>query len=373
MPDKHVQFRCLEVRQPIGSFYIGVIKSSDLVRISYADIRRLDRELDDYLGIQRTLSPKRVEELERYVNTIDATFPTSIILAISSSDAEYDQKSGILTVRDDDEVAKIIDGQHRIKGLSAYDGEQFDINLTIFVDMDIEDQAMVFATINLAQTKVNKSLVYDLYEYTKTRSPQKTAHNIARLLNSRDGSPFFQRIKILGTATKGLLQTITQATFVESLLKMISGTDKNAFDDRERLKRHQPLERTKRSEAKTLIFRNMFIDQKDAEIAHVVWDYFDAVKKRWPQAWSGIETVGNILPRTNGFKAFMRFLPEAYTKIGAHEKPSSTDAFYNLFTQFRLRDGDFNVDNFKPGAQGENDLFKALNAGKLTTRTDAQP
>lgn len=239
--------------------------------------------------------------------------------------------------------------------------------------MDIEDQAMVFATINLAQTKVNKSLVYDLYEYTKTRSPQKTAHNIARLLNSRDGSPFFQRIKILGTATKGLLQTITQATFVESLLKMISGTDKNAFDDRERLKRHQPLERTKRSEAKTLIFRNMFIDQKDAEIAHVVWDYFDAVKKRWPQAWSGIETVGNILPRTNGFKAFMRFLPEAYTKIGAHEKPSSTDAFYNLFTQFRLRDGDFNVDNFKPGAQGENDLFKALNAGKLTTRTDAQP
>ena len=175
---------CLEVTQPIGTFYIGVIDCRELVRISYADIRRLDRELDDYLGIQRTLSPKRVDEIRRYSRTLDATFPTGIILAISSDDANYDPTSRKMRIRDGEEVAKIIDGQHRIRGLADYSEDNFQLNVSIFIDMDVEDQAMVFATINLAQTKVNKSLVYDLYEYTKSRSPQKTAHNIARLLTA---------------------------------------------------------------------------------------------------------------------------------------------------------------------------------------------
>lgn len=79
-----IEIPCMEVSQPIGTFYIGVMNSDDLLRISFADIRHLDRDLDNYLGIQRKLSKKRVGELQKYVNTIDATFPTAVILAISS-------------------------------------------------------------------------------------------------------------------------------------------------------------------------------------------------------------------------------------------------------------------------------------------------
>src|SRR5262249_54165536 len=141
MNDGRIEIRCLELVQPIGTFYIGVMDASDVVRISVADIRRIDRELDDYLGIQRKLSPKRVEELQQYVRQVDATFPTSIILSISSKNASYNRKSSVMSISDHPEVANIIDGQHRIKGLEGYEDGEFQLNVTIFIDMELEDQA----------------------------------------------------------------------------------------------------------------------------------------------------------------------------------------------------------------------------------------
>ena len=55
--------------------------------ITFFDVRRRiaeERDVERYLGIQRPLQPRRVDELRDYVNFIDATFPTSIILAIDS-------------------------------------------------------------------------------------------------------------------------------------------------------------------------------------------------------------------------------------------------------------------------------------------------
>ena len=97
-------------------------------------------------------------------------------------------------------VAKIIDGYHRIAGLEKQEGKweygQFELNVTIFIDMDPEDEAIVFSTINKQQTKPSNSLAYDLFELAKTRSPQKTSHNIARLFNKEQGNPFYKKIKL---------------------------------------------------------------------------------------------------------------------------------------------------------------------------------
>src|SRR5436309_3886810 len=166
-----ITFRCLEVVQPIGTFYVGAMDSADLVAISYGDIRRLEqRDIEKYLGIERPLNNQRVDEIRKYVNTIDATFPTAVILAVKSEDAEFNEQLNAMSLTRHDGVAKIIDGQHRIAGLKSYVGPAFVVNVAIFVDMDIEDQATVFSTINLAQTQVGKSLVYDLYDYAKSRS-----------------------------------------------------------------------------------------------------------------------------------------------------------------------------------------------------------
>src|SRR5690606_13459203 len=99
-------------------------------------------------------------------------------------------------------------------------GEPFQINVSIFVGIDLPEQAKIFATVNLAQTKVNKSLVYDLEALARKRNPYKTCHHVAVALDSNEDSPLYQRIKRLGVATPGrAYEPLTQASFVEALVK----------------------------------------------------------------------------------------------------------------------------------------------------------
>jgi DGQHR domain-containing protein len=204
-------------------------------------------------------------------------------LAIEDEYAAYDPKKMLLTVRNCREgedrpstnirrIARVIDGQHRIEGLYSFKGETFEVPVTIFVGSDISDQAYVFATVNLEQTKVNKSLAYDLYELAKTRGPEKTCHNIAVALDSDKESPFYKRIKRLGVATAGRTgEKITQAQFVQNLLPYIS---KDPKKDRDALLNNQRLEKIDLKNSKRLIFRNMFIDARDLDITQIIFNYF---------------------------------------------------------------------------------------------------
>jgi DGQHR domain-containing protein len=360
-----LQIPCIEIQQPIGKFYICAIDSRDLVNISFADRRRIEndeRDIEVISGIQRPLAPKRVTELRKYVTSIDASFPTAIILAMNSADAVYNEEAHTMTIKNDANVAKIIDGQHRIEGLVGYKGEKFQLNITVFVGMDMEDQALMFATINLKQTPVGKSLAYDLYEFAETRSPQKSCHNIARLLNSREGSPFYQRIMILGTATGKPNETLTQAAFIDPLIKYITLNPITAMEDRDVLKRGRTLTEITPDviRAKKLIFRNLFIQGRDAEIAKIVWNYFAAVEQRWPKAWE-LKRPGIVLNRTTGYRALMRFLPLAYLSL-ARDIVIPTAEFKAIFDRVKLNEDDFTPERFKPGTSGQSELYRKLQA-----------
>lgn len=352
----------LELKQHIGSFYIGVVEARDLVTISFADVRRADgRDLERHIGTQRDLSEGRVSEIKKYVTTVDACFPTGVILAISSEHVEFtktEDGAPAIAIDRDNKVAKIIDGQHRIAGFEGYAGEPFYLNVTIFVDMDIEDQAMVFATINLKQTKVSKSLAYDLYEFAEARSPHKTCHNIAKLMNFRDGSPLKKFIKLLGKSTDEELASLTQSTFVDRMLKLIS---RDAMLDKDLIKRGRLPARAANDDQRKLLFRNLFIDGKDAEITLVLWEYFLAVKERWPTAWLD-RSRGAILGRSTGFAALLRLLPEVVVRITA--KPLDQDSsvidkgeFIAILNLIRIGDEDFTSSNYLPGSSGEGKLF----------------
>lgn len=362
---------CIQVTQPIGSFFLAAIDSKLLCEITYSDVRRMEgeREVETYLGIQRPLNRKRVEEIREYVKTVDACFPTAVILAIDGRCATYDANSRTLTIKSFEdsidaerninrlEIAKVLDGQHRIEGLRNYSGPSFEVNVSIFIDMDIENQAYVFSTVNLAQTKVNKSLVYDLFEYAKARSPQKTCHNIAVALDSLDGGPFYKRIKRLGTATEGRFsETLTQATFVESLIGYLTS---NKAADRDLYMRGKTPKHANAEQLEKYIFRNMFIDERDLEIADVILNYFEAIRQTWPDAWDKGGS-GWMLNKTNGFKALMRLLRPAYLHCVRPGKVPSVGDFASLFKRSALTDEDFTVERFKPGTSGETALYQEL-------------
>jgi DGQHR domain-containing protein len=355
---------CIEVEQPIGKFYIGAINSNELVSISFADRRKIqkgERDIEIISGIQRPLAPKRVIEIRKYVTNIDASFPTGIILAISSDDARFDKSTHTMKIRNKDNVARIIDGQHRIEGLVGFEGK-FQLNVTMFVEMDMEDQALLFSTINLKQTVVSKSLVYDLFELAESRSPQKTCHNIARLLNAKESSPFYRRIMILGLATGSPNETLTQAAFIEPLMRYITDNPITAMEDRDKLKRGKKLSEIGADEIRVrkLIFRNLFIQERDAEIALIVRNYFTAVAQRWPTAWE-LKQPGLILNRTTGYRALMRFLPLAYLSLG-RDIALPTSEFKGIFNRVKLDDKDFTPERFKPGSSGQSDLYEKLQA-----------
>lgn len=362
--DKEISFPCIEVQQPIGVFYLASMPADFLTDITYVDIREIaDNQLDKYLGIQRKVDASRKKELEQYVNTVDACFPSGIILSIPEECAYYDAQKHEMRLQATsekhyDEIAKVLDGQHRIVGLRGYKGDMhsFELNVSIFIGADLEEQAYIFSTVNLAQTKVNKSLVYDLYELATSRSPQKLCHNIAVALNSIDDSPFFHRIKRLGCATPGRdNETITQATFVKALIVYIS-TDPTG--DRDIYKRKAIPKEVSDKEHHKLIFRNMMIREQDMLITDILFNYFTAIQKRWPEDWNCVGQ-GNILNKTNGFRALMRFLREAYLHVvKSYDKAPSVDEFYNLLTRIKL--SDFSVENYAPGSSGESKLYHDL-------------
>lgn len=367
-----ISFPCIRVRQPIGEFYIGSIKSNELVKLTWVDVRRLEKEKRDfesYLGIQRPLDKKRVSEIQQYVKTADACFPSAVILAVPSICASYDEAGHIMTLSNSignenpedniilGQVCKVLDGQHRIEGLKDYKGDDFEVNVSLFVEMDIAEQAYVFSTVNLAQTKVNKSLVYDLYDLAKSRSPQKVCHNIAVAIDAHSKSPLHQRIKRLGTATQGRLnETITQSTFVEALLKYISpspNVDRDVY-----LRGRKPSADGVDVQNKYFL-RTMFLAEKDVELADIIWNYFDAVKERWPVAWEA-SGKGLMLNKTNGFKALMRFLRPAYLFLSGPGGVPSVKDFKKIFDRIGLEDKDFTIDRYKPGAGGESELYRDL-------------
>lgn len=362
----------IEVNQPIGRFYVASMKCKDILEIARFDIRRIERDetndIDNYFGIQRKPSPNRLKEISEYVKFVDATFPNNIVIAIKSLESEVsDEKirnikveNGKLSIRRNEMIAQIIDGQHRLLGLQkAIDDnplfsdnlkEDFELPVTIYVDMDIENQSMVFATINKAQTKVNKSLVYDLYDLANTRSPYRTAHNIVRVLNENNKSPLKNKIKMLGVADDNLNETIAQATIVECIVKYIS---KNGLKDRDDLKRKVRLEI---GNDKKLFFRNWFIQEKDLLIARTLLNYFLSIQEKWETAWNN----NSILVKSTGIIAFMNLLSDLIKDKQFTEKEFSKELFDEIFSNVQINDNDFNNDNYPSGGIGQSKLRKEL-------------
>jgi DGQHR domain-containing protein len=385
MDSNKISFRVNKISQPLGDFFIGNIKARDLVKISYADVRRIegeDREVERYLGIQRPLDKIRVAQIRKYLESPDAAFPTGIILAIDQNCAEIEQNN-LLVIKSYeaenpensitiDTVAKVLDGQHRIAAflndVGNYDEslnnhfQDFELNVVIFIGLDIDEQANIFATVNLAQTKVSRSLVYDLEGLAKSRSPFKTCHQIAVALDSADKrSPLYHRIKRLGVKTKGRdeLEPLTQAVFVESLVKLISS---DPFGDRTIYMKGKIPKYISQNELIKLPFRNMFIGEKDKNIALILFNYFTSIQNKWPIAWTELNKEGNILPRSNAFKAFVRFLRLAYITIVKNEigRIPTVEEFRKILNKVNASDNDFTSGNFRPGSGGESAFYKLL-------------
>ena len=170
-------------------------------------------------------------------------------------------------------------------------------------------------------------------------------------------------IKRLGVATPGRSEeTLTQAAFVEPLLKMLS---ENPMKDRDCYLRNKRPDKISKDLLKKHPLQHLFVEEKDFEITDIIWNYFLAVKTRWPDAWSSRDK-GVILNKTNGYRALMRFLTHIYNnKAFKISQVPSTDQFVTIFSDIPIDDKDFNINNFPPGSSGESAMLAAFVNRKL--------
>ena len=352
-----LKFPYLEYEQPIGTFYMTVVRDDVLAQI--VDVRRRDdssvhslsmwdnkvRNRDE--GVQRQKSEERVKKISNYCADPDATFPTPIIVSVYS-DIEFVDDGHVfcLDIKEGGTIGDVIDGQHRLIGIanSQYSSE-FMLPVALMFNLTIEEKAYVFSIINSTQTKVSMSLIYDLFDLSTKRSPQKTAHEIARSLNKMQDSPFYNRLKMLGKKEKEqCFATLSQGTFVKQLLTLMSkDPDKDSYD----LKRGDVL-----YSDKNLPFRDYFIHEQDEVILKILLNCFTALKKVFPEEWECPNK--NVLWKTTGYGAIVKAFPTLYEK-GDSLNDLSTDFFIDCFARLRdymhLRKMNFSNEFFSGGGE----------------------
>lgn len=289
----------LEIQQPIGSFYVGKMFAKDIIAISKVSQRHGN------FGHQRQLKEKRAKEIAMYCKDPDATFPTPIILSVSSNAFSIVENSldGFVCFEYDEtnKSAELLDGQHRIAGIEKAINFDYELPVIFMFDLTEEQKAYVFSIINGTQVKVDKSLIFDLFDLNEAKSPYKTCHQIARALNSDPHSPFYRRLKMLEKREHSS-ETISQSTFVSNLCGLISVSPQ---EDAIRLK--QGMELVNSPDGKT-VFRKYFINNHEDVILKILSNYYGAAADIFKHEWNNPQEY--VLTKTVGFSGMMMALKE---------------------------------------------------------------
>ncbi len=296
---------------------------------------------------QRKEKGERVAEIKKFLNTEEfAMFPNSIIatcdllnneLDIDSTDefdeavvSELHEKNNLsfLQTKDDKTYLYIpylpnsiliIDGQHRVKGLGKANDDvknNFDLLVSFIIEYGRSTLAKLFYTINYTQKSVNKSILYHLMgEFSYDINEITFMHEVVKILNELDTSPFFKRVKMLGEIPKGLdveekkVMTISQAFLIDYLKQSISKSAINSI--------HQP------------IFLYYYKNRDShIDIIRFIIHYFKAIKDKKQQDWDDLEN--SIICKTISIGAFIRVMHFLYIKMFYDEYMSKPDEIISI-------------------------------------------
>jgi DNA phosphorothioation-associated DGQHR protein 1 len=301
----------IRVSQPLGDFYVVSLKAELLLKTCYTikaeilfeadednSISYLGKVVGNLVGNQRPRTPKRLDEIRRYSETVDASFPNSIILGvnydsdgklITNSDRweveEYDEGFYYLKIPSAQKLASIIDGQHRVFGFEHSSAKDIELLCSVYIDLPLAYHARIFTNININQKRVDKNLAYNLFQFDmeqgepNTWSPETLAVYFTRVLATDDESALKGKVK-LGTLNSSSETSISMASIIDGILSLITDNPKN---DREKL--HTKTIRGGRDrsmlsgiEAKSPL-RNLYINQKDKTLYNLILGYFNALSK----------------------------------------------------------------------------------------------
>ncbi|WP_339200722.1 DGQHR domain-containing protein [Peribacillus sp. FSL P2-0133] len=364
MTSNKINLKLFQVSQNQNVFYIGKMKAKDLLKISTLhwrdsgeskenkyihEVKEKLNVLTSDTGIQRVLQYNRLKEIADYISGQDGILPNSIIVSINNKwvddeindnfemdGYEISENNDIisLTLSPDKIDAFIVDGQHRLASFGFTENDKisddFEIVVTIFINLEIPLQAEIFSIINGKQKPVNKSLLYDLSSFNQDKYNEiKRSHSIVKWLNSNPISPFFNEIRMLGSGPG----SISQSAFIDELLRYIK--DRRAHT-----------------------YKSFLKDKDEKEIIKLLLSYYLAIKQTFKDEWD--DRKNYVFLKTTGFGALMKLLYYVYIKFCVENRQFNREELKEFFRN--IKSDEFSVDKLgKAGSQGlQSELYRKL-------------
>lgn len=348
-----IEFKYIKISQPVGKFYLGKMKVSEIDKISFSN----ERTPYNSEGIQRKLDDNRINQISKYASMSDAIFPTAIVLSVPSNMVKINSGDNVMEFVENKYLCSIIDGQHRIRGIVASGREEdFEVPVVVVFDTSLQTDAEIFSVINGNQKPVSKSLVYDLYGLSKKRTLQKVAHEIVKTLNTEFDSLLKGRVKMLGIKDEtSPLAEVSQSTMVDGLINLMS---KNIEEDNNILKMGGIPQKYFDDEKRKFVFREWFIEEQDAIILKILRNYFNAWVKAREVIFSNTEP--KYFTKTIGYIATFQLFRAIFNE--GQKEGKATEQFYEdklvtILEQFKLsKMDDLSRDKYGSSYQGAREL-----------------
>lgn len=219
--DKTIQVPVFRFEQNGQVMFMGVMNSSDIVRITGVDVRD---EQSNPSGYQRHRDETRCRRIAEFINQPTSALPGSILLNLRGSSTFRGKvengAQGTLLIPDQKEAAWIVDGQHRMGGFE-YTERGFMLPVVLFENLPRRQEMVHFSIINDTQKGINTSLTLSLLgELRESIEDWKLqAHDIVYRLNRDPDSPWLECINMTGA--KGMHRPVNLASFANALKPLL--------------------------------------------------------------------------------------------------------------------------------------------------------
>nr|WP_158698858.1 DGQHR domain-containing protein [Cronobacter dublinensis] len=362
----------IKIEQPLGDFYVVSIPAEVLLKVCYTiraeildgyedeSISHVGTFINKIVGNQRVTTKSRLDEIKRYTETVDASFPNSIILGVNYSSNgtlvtdeavrwDIEQKENgfyYLTIPTEEKLASIIDGQHRVFGFTNSNCKSMELLCSVYLDLPLAYHGKIFTNININQRRVDKNLAYNLFQFdmeqgeSSSWSPETLAVYFTRVLSEDENSPLKGKIK-LGVVNGGSNSTISMASIIDGILSLITNNPKA---DRDTLQTKKVSEGRNRNMLLSMTskapLRELYINNKDKTLFDIVLNFIKAVVNH---LWKF-----DIFKKTLGMQACFDFLKiiceedrDLHFDINDLLKKSSSvnfnDPFFGVQSKLRVR------------------------------------
>jgi DGQHR domain-containing protein len=259
--------------------------------LRFASIERIGRDAQGVLsGFQRPQVAAHIREIRDYLEKPNAVLPNPIVVAFI--DRVKVERLGNGAVKLSIDMSKgvpglVVDGQQRLSALKDLDRD-FQVFVSVLICQDMAELRRQFVLINNTKP-LPKSLVYELLPTVDNLPPRLSRRSVAAELTGR--------LNFENTALKGYIKQHTRPEGVIAdtvMQKIIMESLSNG------------------------VMRELIRGPKGEErCVRLVSNFFDAVKKTFPEAWHGQTAASSRLMHGAGIQAMGDVMEVLAQRAGA--------------------------------------------------------